>query len=72
MTDTLKPPCLRKLDRRGDIQVWVVDGRYVRERNRMIEGIPYSEAHAESSHLEFQCRHHPDELHDALSVEGWA
>jgi hypothetical protein len=42
------------------------------ERNRMAEGIPYSEAHVESSRLEFRCRHHPDELHDALAKEGWA
>ena len=42
------------------------------ERNRMTEATPYSAAHAESSRLEFQCRHHPDELHDALAAEGWA
>jgi hypothetical protein len=42
------------------------------ERNRMATGLPYSKAHAESSHLEFRCRHHPDELHDALANEGWA
>lgn len=42
------------------------------ERNHMTDGTPYSEAHAESSRLEFQCRHHPDELHDALAAEGWA
>ena len=42
------------------------------ERNRMSNGWPYSRAHAESSRLEYRCRHHPDELHDALSVEGWA
>ncbi len=42
------------------------------ERNRMSEGWPYNKAHAESSHLEYRCRHHPDELHDALAVEGWA
>jgi len=42
------------------------------ERNRMEKGMPYSKAHAESSLLEFQCRHHPDELHDALTTEGWA
>ena len=42
------------------------------ERNRMEKGMPYSKAHAESSRLEFQCRHHPDELHDALTTEGWA
>ncbi len=42
------------------------------ERNRMGAGVPYSRAHAESSHIEFRCRHHPDELHDALGAEGWA
>jgi hypothetical protein len=42
------------------------------ERNRMAEGLPYSKAHTESSRLEFRCRHHPDELHDALTTEGWA
>ena len=42
------------------------------ERNRMAEGVTYSQAHAESSKLEFRCRHHPDELHDALAAEGWA
>ena len=42
------------------------------ERNRMSAGMPYSQAHAESSRLEFHCRHHPDELHDALAAEGWA
>jgi hypothetical protein len=42
------------------------------ERNRMANGWPYSKAHAESSRLEFRCRHHPDELHDSLAAEGWA
>jgi hypothetical protein len=42
------------------------------ERNRMATGVPYSKAHAESSRLELHCRHHPDELHDALAAEGWA
>jgi hypothetical protein len=42
------------------------------ERNRMAEGVPYSRAHADSSRLEYHCRHHPDELHDALAAEGWA
>jgi hypothetical protein len=42
------------------------------ERNLMARGMPYSKAHAESSRLEFRCRHHPDELHDALAAEGWA
>jgi uncharacterized protein YoaH (UPF0181 family) len=42
------------------------------ERNRMAAGWPYSKAHDEASHLEYRCRHHPDELHDALAAEGWA
>jgi hypothetical protein len=42
------------------------------ERNQMAKGMPYSKAHVESSRLEFRCRHHPDELHDALAAEGWA
>ena len=42
------------------------------ERKRMAAGMPYSQAHQESSRLEFHCRHHPDELHDALAAEGWA
>ena len=42
------------------------------ERNRMASGLPYSKAHAESSRLEYHCRHHPDELHEALAAEGWA
>ena len=44
----------------------------LRERNRTAMGWPYSKAHAESSHVEYHCRHHPDELHDALAGEGWA
>ena len=42
------------------------------ERNRMAGGLPYNEAHAESSGLEYFTRHHPDELHDKLVAEGWA
>jgi hypothetical protein len=42
------------------------------ERNRMSSGWPYSKAHAESSRMEYHCRQHPDELHDALAAEGWA
>jgi len=42
------------------------------ERKRMAEGLPYSKADTESSRLEFHCRHHPDELHDALVNEDWA
>lgn len=41
------------------------------ERNRMAGGWPYSKAHAESSRIEYRCRQHPDELHDALATEGW-
>ena len=41
------------------------------ERNRMASGWTYNKAHAESSRLEYHCRHHPDELHDALVAEGW-
>jgi len=41
------------------------------ERNRMISGWPYSKAHDESSRLEYHCRQHPDELHEALAKEGW-
>jgi hypothetical protein len=42
------------------------------ERNRMAHGWAYNKAHAESSQLEYRCREHPDELHDALADEGWA
>jgi len=42
------------------------------ERNRMAKGIPYSKAHEGSSKLEYHCRRHPDELHEALAKEGWA
>jgi hypothetical protein len=42
------------------------------ERNLMAKGWPYSKAHADSSRIEYRCRHHPDELHDALAAEGWA
>jgi hypothetical protein len=42
------------------------------ERNRMSKGWPYYKAHAESSRLEYRCRHHPDELHEKLVNEGWA
>jgi len=42
------------------------------ERNRMATGWTYDKAHDESSRIEYRLRHHPDELHDALSNEGWA
>ncbi len=41
------------------------------ERNRMANGWPYNKAHAESSRFEYRCRHHPDELHEALASEHW-
>jgi hypothetical protein len=41
------------------------------ERNLMSKGWLYDKAHANSSRLEYHCRHHPDELHDALVEEGW-
>ena len=41
------------------------------ERNRMASGWPYNKAHAESSRLEYRCRHHPEELHETLAAEGW-
>ena len=116
MAELLKQPYLQKLDDRGDLQVWLVDGAYIRghideeftnfgqhyrynyiplnelwidratrsdeqrffidhllmEHHLMAKGWPYSKAHAESSRLEYRCRHHPDELHDALAAEGWA
>jgi len=42
------------------------------ERNRMSIGWSYYKAHTESSKIEYHCRHHPDELHDALALEGWS
>ncbi len=43
----------------------------IHERNRMASGWSYNKAHAESSRVEYRCRHHPDELHEALAAEGW-
>ncbi len=42
------------------------------ERNLMAKGWDYDHAHANSSHIEYHCRHHPEELHAALIAEGWA
>ena len=42
------------------------------ERNLMAKGWDYDRAHADSSKIEYHCRQHPDELHDALIGEGWA
>lgn len=41
------------------------------ERNLMSTGSPYSKAHEDSSRLEYQCRHNPAGLHQALAKEGW-
>jgi hypothetical protein len=41
------------------------------ERNLMAKGWPYSKAHEDSSKIEYYHRHHPNELHGALSAEGW-
>jgi hypothetical protein len=64
MEERLDPPYLSKADQRGDFQVWIVDAAYICGH--------ISQAHAESSRMEFRCTHHPDELHDALAAEGWA
>jgi hypothetical protein len=83
MADPLKLPYIHKDQARGDFQIWIDDAitekergfvllHELHERNRMAGGMPYSQAHAESSRLEFRCRHHPDELHDSLAAEGWA
>ncbi len=41
------------------------------ERNLMEKGWTYDKAHEDSSKIEYHCRHHPNELHDALAKEGW-
>ena len=41
------------------------------ERNLMTAGWPYSKAHEDASRLELHYRAHPNELHLALSAEGW-
>jgi hypothetical protein len=41
------------------------------ERNLMAKGWTYNKAHEDSSKIEYYHRHHPNELHDALSKEGW-
>jgi hypothetical protein len=40
-------------------------------RNLMSDGMDYDTAHDDSSKLEKHFRNHPDELHQALSREGW-
>jgi hypothetical protein len=57
------------------VSVWIVNGRLVGSAfdiDFTAGGWPYSTAHNELCRLEFRCRHHPDELHDALTSEGWA
>ena len=71
MPELLKPPYVEKVVDLEGIQVWVVDGMYVRGHLDMAAGWPYSKAHAHSSRLELRCRRHPDELHEALAGEGW-
>lgn len=39
------------------------------ERNLMKEGLSYSEAHADSSRLEYHLRYHPAEVSEALKKE---
>jgi hypothetical protein len=64
-------------------EVWIDDAIFesergyvllheLHERNLMAGGLPYNKAHAESSRLEYFCRHHTDVLHEKLVAEGWA
>lgn len=41
------------------------------ERNLMMRGMSYDEAHADSSRIELECRKHIENLHDCLIAEGW-
>lgn len=41
------------------------------ERNLMSQGWDYDRAHADSSKIEYHCRHNSNELHAALAKEGW-
>ncbi len=41
------------------------------ERGLMKQGMDYDSAHEDSSRLERHMRKHPNQLHDALSNEGW-
>jgi hypothetical protein len=41
------------------------------ERNLMAKGWDYDHAHEDSSKIEYHFRHHPNELHIALTKEGW-
>lgn len=49
-----------------------MESNVLSNKNRMKAGLLYSQALAESSHLEFHRRHYPDELHNALVSERWA
>jgi hypothetical protein len=74
------PVLWKKLE--NGVRVWIVNGRLVRSafdidftaggHDHVYEFVPEGEVWAESSRLEFRCRHHTDELHDALTTEGWA
>lgn len=66
----------------GADEIWIDDDIMPEERgfvllhelheyNLMEKGWPYSKAHNDSSRVESRCRQNPDELHDALSAEGW-
>jgi hypothetical protein len=37
----------------------------------MAKGSTYTDAHEEASKIEHHTRHHPEELHTALSDQGW-
>ena len=62
-------------------EVWIDDAIFevergyvllheLHERNLMAKGWDYNKAHAESSRLEYYYRHHPNELHDKLIMDG--
>ena len=64
MADSLKLPYVRKDQARGDFQIWIVDGSYVR-------------GHIDEEFTNFgQHYRYPyipvNELHDSLAAEGWA
>lgn len=63
-------------------EVWIDDDMHenergfilvheLHERNLMIDGMDYDQAHDRSSKLELHLRKHPDQLHEALAKEGW-
>jgi hypothetical protein len=65
-----------------DNEVWIDDDmsdaergyalvHELHERNKMKQGWTYARAHASANRVELRCRKHPNNLHDALSTEGW-